>query len=108
MWVKDVVLSCGHGLYLEGYGDQMRVSQPRRAIVGDHEAYLWSVEIDGVPHDVAWWVADGSIRLSFPVDATRPSRFVTLGPSYSPCYSLRAAMRAVDSWAKVRQERVAS
>lgn len=85
-----------------------RLSTPRRVVVGDHEAYFWDVTVDGVPSEVAWWVSDGSLRLSFPCDDTRRSRFVRLGSRYSPRRSLVDADAAVHDWAAGQRRRMAS
>lgn len=88
----------------------MKISQPRRIVVADHDAYLWSIHMDGVRHDIVWWVTDGTIRVSFQIDAKRTSRFVKLGPPYSPRYSLREAVAAVNDWvqAQILREGIAS
>lgn len=81
-----------------------RISSPRRRVINDHEAYLWTVQLDGVEHHFAWWVTDGTLRWSYPLDERRWSQFVRLGPRYSPCRSVFDAHAAIERWIEVQQE----
>lgn len=85
-----------------------RLSNPRRSIIGDREAYFWDVVVDDVPHELVWWVTDGTLHWSYPVDGCRRSGFVKLGPRYSPRFSLADASRTVGQWARCQRERMAS
>lgn len=85
-----------------------RTSNPRRVIVGDQEAYFWDVVVDGVPNELAWWVTDGTLRLSYPLDETRRSSFIRLGARYSPQRNLNDADAAVRRWVCNQHQRLAS
>lgn len=75
-----------------------RVSTPRQAIVGDHEAWFWDVVHDGFHYELAWWPFDGHLRYSYPSTDTKRSQFLRMGPRYSPRHSLSDAIASVRDW----------
>lgn len=82
-----------------------RIGAPRRLIVRDHDAYLWDVVVDGVPFELAWWVTDGSLRMSYIKEDNKRSQFVKLGQTYGPVHSLLEANAAVKRWVENQKKR---
>lgn len=82
-----------------------RIGAPRRLVVRDHEAYLWDVVVDGVPFELAWWVTDGSLRMSYIKEDNKRSQFVKLGHAYGPVHSLLDANAAVKRWVENQKKR---
>lgn len=68
-------------------------------MVDGGNAYLWTVEREGVPHLIAWSpVEDGALRLSFPKSEDEWSPFVKMGGRFGPVPSLELARERVRAW----------
>jgi hypothetical protein len=79
----------------------MRLTAPRSVRAQGRDAFVWTATIGGVAHRIAWSTDDKKIRISWE-DGAGWSRFVTLGPAWSPQPDLFAAQAAVESWVERR------
>jgi hypothetical protein len=85
----------------------MELAAPKSVRSNGRDAFLWTTTIGGVAYRIAWSKDDGKIRISWQ-DSSDWSRFVTLGPTWSPQSDLLAAQAAVESWVRHRTAAVAA
>lgn len=82
---------------------------PTRVSFGSRVAVVWVVRLDGgVPHKLAWTPADGTLRVSWPVDSEHWSPFVRLAEDYGTPATLQAAQAAVIRWARSQEHRLSA
>ncbi len=81
----------------------MTLTAPKTVRANGRDAFMWTTTICGVAHRIAWSQEDKKIRISWE-DSNGWSRFVTLGPAWSPQPDLLAAQAAVEGWVERRGE----
>ena len=79
----------------------MRLSAPTTMRSNGRDAFVWTASINGIAHRIAWSTDDKKIRVSWE-DSNGWSRFVSLGPAWSPQPDLLGAQSAVEGWAERR------
>jgi hypothetical protein len=79
----------------------MELTAPTSVRSNGRDAFMWKTAIGGVQHRIAWSTDDKKIRISWE-EAEGWSRFVTLGPRWSPREDLFGAQSAVEDWVQHR------
>ena len=79
----------------------MELTVPTSVRSSGRDVFMWTTVIAGVAHKIAWSRDDRKIRISWE-DGEGWSRFVTLGPTWSPQADLFGAQAAVESWVQHR------
>ena len=85
----------------------MELTAPTSVRSNGRDAFMWTAAIGGVTYRIAWSTDDKKIRISWQ-DGEGWSRFVTLGPRWSPQEDLFGAQTAVENWVQHRTSTIST